>query len=292
MSLARIPAVHRDKTIPLYGSNPIGSLSPAAMPVETHHLEPGAWHSHRLDAQMLTMFLQPSELLHSEGSQPVRKIPVAARSIAFSLRAREESVCWLKPVRMVSVCVRDEVLQNAAEEFGGGPFELLPDPGVRDERLSALMHALHVEQVGGFGSGRLFVDAIEQAIASSLVSRYNAFAPTKLRPVVGLPPYCAKRVVDFIHSHLDQPLTLAELAECAGFSRAHFSRLFHATFSTTPHHYVMNARIELAKSMLLVTRNSILEIALSCGFQTSQHFSRNFRNATGVTPNDFRKQYN
>ncbi|MGE7989955.1 helix-turn-helix domain-containing protein [Pseudomonas sp. NPDC089554] len=210
------------------------------------------------------------------------------QALAFSLHARNERVHWLAPAQAISACMHETLLQAAAEELGGGLLELIPE---RDERLSALMYALHVEHASDFARGGFFASAIEQGIAISLDNHHNASAPAKPHPVSGLPPSCARRVADYIHGHLDQPLPVEALAQCAGFSRAHFSRLFHASFSTTPHQYVMNARIELAKSMLLAGQESILEIALACGFQTSQHFARNFRSLTGLNPISFRKQH-
>lgn len=289
MHTARIAAVHDGVSIPLFGASSPGPASPGAMPVETHCLEPGDWHTHRLDTQMLTMFMRSSALLHCEADAAVRRIPVAAHSLAFSLRGTPESVRWLAPVQFISVSLGDPVMRAAAEETGNGHFELLPNPGVRDERLSALFQALYLEQASGFASGRLFVDAMEQAIAATLVSRYNAFAPATLRPVNSLPAYCARRVEDYIQAHLDQPLSLHELALCAGFSRAHFSRLFHATFGLPAHQYVLRARVERAKSLLHRQAPSLLEVALACGFQTSQHFSRTFQRYTGLTPSAFRR---
>ena len=289
MTHAKIAARHNGALIPLFGSSVTGAVSPAAMPVETHRIEPGHWHTHRLDAQMLTLFLRSSRLLHCTEKADARQIPVAARSLAFSLRGRDESIRWLAPAHLVSVTLSDDTLQAAAEERGKGRFELLACPGVRDERLSALFQALYQEQADGFPSGRLFVDGIEQAIAASLVNRYNVFTPAAGTPLNSLPLYCSRRVEDYIHTHLDQRLSLHELAQCAGFSRAHFSRLFLATFGMAPHQYVLKARIEKARLLLRQPALSVLDIALTCGFQTPQHFSRTFRGLTGMSPTDFRR---
>ncbi|MGY2397868.1 helix-turn-helix domain-containing protein [Pseudomonas sp. SDO5271_S396] len=288
MAHAKIQAIHNGTSIPLFGSSTTGTPSPAAMPVETHRIEPGHWHSHRLDTQMLTMFLRTSSLLHNTDHSATRQIPVAARSLAFSLRGQDENIRWLAPAHLISVSLSDATLSAVADEAGKSQFELLPAPGVRDERLSALFQALHLEQSEGFPSGRLFVDAMEHAIAATLVNRYNAFAPSGIKPVSGLPPYSAKRVEDYIQTHLDQRLSLHDLALCAGFSRAHFSRLFQATFGLPPHQYVLKARIDRARTLLRKPRLSILEVALACGFQTPQHFARTFQRQTGVTPSTFR----
>ncbi|MEM6432673.1 MAG: AraC family transcriptional regulator [Cyanobacteria bacterium P01_D01_bin.115] len=97
------------------------------------------------------------------------------------------------------------------------------------------------------------------------------------------------QIADYIHAHLDQSIKLADLAEVAGISQFHFSRLFKQSTGMTPHQYLTQQRIEQAKQLLKGTKGAISEIALQCGFNSQSHFSKHFKDAIGMTPNNYRK---
>ena len=77
-----------------------------------------------------------------------------------------------------------------------------------------------------------------------------------------------------IHAHLDQPLTLAEMAGWVNLSPYHFARLFRATFGCAPYQYVQEQRLTRARNLLRQPGNKITAIALACGFNDSSQFSR------------------
>jgi AraC family transcriptional regulator len=88
------------------------------------------------------------------------------------------------------------------------------------------------------------------------------------------------RVVDYIQSHLADPLDLERLAAVACFSPFHFHRLFHAWMGETLQDFVHRLRLERAAQLLLFNPlTSISEIALECGFSSSSAFARAFKGA-------------
>jgi len=92
-----------------------------------------------------------------------------------------------------------------------------------------------------------------------------------------------------IEASCREPLPLADLAASVGFSPFHFLRVFRATTGTTPHQYLIGARLRLAASLLLDTRRSITEIAYDCGFQDLSNFANTFRRVVGCTPGAYRR---
>ena len=84
--------------------------------------------------------------------------------------------------------------------------------------------------------------------------------------------------------HLDQALSLADLAAVAGLSRMYFAGQFRAATGYRPHDYLLYQRIESAKSMLSRTDMPLAEVALSVGFQAQAHFSTVFKRLTGQSP--------
>jgi AraC family transcriptional regulator len=99
------------------------------------------------------------------------------------------------------------------------------------------------------------------------------------------------RVMDHVESHLDQRLTLAELARVACFSPFHFHRVFTACTGEPLHQFVLRLRLERAASQLRQNpRKSITAIALDCGFGSSAAFARAFRAGFGTTASEWRAQ--
>lgn len=96
------------------------------------------------------------------------------------------------------------------------------------------------------------------------------------------------QVLDYLNDHLDQEIKLADLANLLGISQFHFSRLFRQSVGLSPYQYLLQQRIETAKQLLKQTDDSIMEIALRCGFNSHSHLTQQFRKLTGITPSRYR----
>ena len=111
------------------------------------------------------------------------------------------------------------------------------------------------------------------------------------RPRPSLPPggRLADEAAAYVTSHLDGDLTSGSVAEHFGVSREHLSRIFHQHFGITYQQFILNRRIAAARDLLTGKSNSsLLDIALSVGFQSHAHFSRVFRKHEGIAPRQFR----
>jgi len=96
------------------------------------------------------------------------------------------------------------------------------------------------------------------------------------------------KTCEYIINNSKKKLTLDELASNAHLSKFHFSRVFKNEVGISPYDYQIQARIKLAKGMLL-NKKSIADIALELGFTDQSHFSRFFKRDIGVTPAQFIK---
>ncbi|MFQ4138513.1 AraC family transcriptional regulator [Nodosilinea sp. PGN35] len=97
-----------------------------------------------------------------------------------------------------------------------------------------------------------------------------------------------QQVVDYIQTHLDQELSLAELAEVINVSPTYFAGLFKQKMGISPHQYVIKQRVERAKVMLKKTDYGISDIALQVGFSSHSHLTQQFKRITGMTPKQIR----
>jgi transcriptional regulator GlxA family with amidase domain len=97
-------------------------------------------------------------------------------------------------------------------------------------------------------------------------------------------------IVDFMHRHLSEPLTVATLAARVNLSRSRFTALFVARTGVAPARYLHRARLRRAR--LLVERSflSVKEITTLVGYNDLSHFERDFRREHGVAPTALRTE--
>jgi AraC family transcriptional regulator len=145
------------------------------------------------------------------------------------------------------------------------------------------------ELSNGGASGRLYAEGLATAFTTHLLTRY---AETKRSLVVhngGLAPARLRRVLEFIAAHLDEDLTLADLAAIAEMSSHHFGDAFRVSTGTSPHRYVMEQRVHTARQLLRDSERSIAEIAYATGFASQAHLTVNFHRMIGATPAQYRR---
>jgi AraC family transcriptional regulator len=97
-------------------------------------------------------------------------------------------------------------------------------------------------------------------------------------------------VLSFASTHLDEDVSLAALARRSGLSAFYFHRAFSRIAGETPKQFTFRLRLEQAAAMLLATGASVLDIALNCGFQSHEVFTRAFRKRFGISPSAYRKR--
>lgn len=92
-----------------------------------------------------------------------------------------------------------------------------------------------------------------------------------------------------LDDHLEDRWTLDTMAERCGLGRTRFADYCRRISNMTPAAYLTHRRVEAAKKLLRThPRLSVTDVALACGFQTSQYFATVFNHATGVSPRDYR----
>ena len=95
-------------------------------------------------------------------------------------------------------------------------------------------------------------------------------------------------LLDYIDKHYMEYLSLDDAATSMGFSKFHFSRLFHQYTSFTFCDYINFRRIKAAEELLCYPELSITEVAMQSGFPSISTFNRLFKQNKGCSPSDFR----
>jgi AraC-like DNA-binding protein len=86
-------------------------------------------------------------------------------------------------------------------------------------------------------------------------------------------------------------VSVTELARAANMSRSKFAEVFRRVLGMPPHAYAIALRVWMAQSALAGSRMTAASIAERLGFSSPQHFSRAFKSATSLTPNQYRRRW-
>jgi AraC family transcriptional regulator len=196
-----------------------------------------------------------------------------------------------EPFATLLVFVELPLLRRAWEEvFGAGapPPRLKDLSAFTDAALSTLMERLHDELMRRKASV-LYVQGLGQAIAVHLARHYAETNAVSRRGSPALPGFKLQQITDRMARGLAEEFQLDRLAEQAGLSKFHFTRLFKTATGLAPSRYHLNLRMNAARRLLRETKKSIVGVALEVGYNNPSRFAQLFRRETGLTPSDYRR---
>jgi len=188
-----------------------------------------------------------------------------------------------EPTEMLSIRMSPELIHDTAEALGapGGRVDIAPRLSVRDPLIEHVVRALAAELAAPAPAARLYADGLAVALASRLL---QGFSMTPWRPRQTLSKPQLRRIVDYVEANLEAELTLSELAAVAGVSVPHLTTLFRRTMGRSVHRYVVERRVQRARSLLLAGERSIAQVAFEVGFAHQSHLARWMKRLLGVTP--------
>jgi transcriptional regulator GlxA family with amidase domain len=97
------------------------------------------------------------------------------------------------------------------------------------------------------------------------------------------------KVIELMEGSLEEPLPRSQLAKKTGLSTRQLERLFRKYLQRTPTRYYLELRLQKARTLLLQTSLSVLDVALACGFVSASHFSKCYREFYAKTPRQERQ---
>lgn len=179
-------------------------------------------------------------------------------------------------------------------EYHDGFMEEFPD--VNLVRSVFVADEKYVTASGGTAAADLILHLIEcdhgrelsMAIADQMV--YNAVREASSAQKVslqarnGMRNAHLMRAIEIMRDHLDDPISLPDIAHKAGISIRQLERLFGKYLNTAPKRYFMEMRLERARYLLVQTEMSVTDVAFATGFESPGNFSRAYRTCFGVSP--------
>ena len=176
--------------------------------------------------------------------------------------------------------IHDEFLRL----FDGSPvLSLAP---VHRDYISSLFKSIRTEYENP--------DDLSDESARALIRRLLVFLIRLKRLQASPLPYdpddsLMQEAAQYIRANFALPLTLEDIAAHVNTSPTYFSKKFKRATGFGCREYLVNVRLREAAQMLVQTKLSITEIAIKCGFNSSNYFGDVFRRASGVSPAVYRK---
>jgi AraC family transcriptional regulator len=215
-------------------------------------------------------------------------------------RFRDGDICLTPATTPVSVRLHDacEIMhlylepalmaQLMVEVADVDGLELIPQFKLDDPLIYQIGMALRAKLECNGLCDRLYTESMAMAMSAHLI-HYHSTQKLKVHNYPnGLSQARLQPVVEYIREHLEQNLSITEMAQMTGMSPYYFSRLFKQSTGLSPHQYLLKYRVEHAKQLLKTTNLSIAAVATQSGFVDQSHLSRHFKRQVGVPPSQFR----
>jgi AraC family transcriptional regulator len=192
-----------------------------------------------------------------------------------------------RSINKVSIVAECQALLDAVAAESGmdaARLEIRNRFQVRDAELETLSGAMKREMELGCPSGRIYMNGLALAVASRLVVWHSSASKAPAMVNEGLSGLRLTQVLAFIEEQLAEDLSLEQIAAVAGVSASHVKTLFRKAMGVPVHKYLIQRRIERAKTLLRRDSLSMAEIAAATGFAHQSHMARHMRRVLGMPP--------
>ena len=169
-------------------------------------------------------------------------------------------------------------------------FAGMPLYAASPAQAEILSCAKKAHEVCAAGEDGYELDAVyELSRAVYLIGRLRNFLQVTQKEE-GVREQRIRLMLDYIHEHYDEPVSLADLSGAAGICEREVQRCFRSYLKTSAMQYLQQYRVRMASQMLLRSDESVLQIGVNCGFANPSHFSKVFHAAMGCTPHAYRSK--
>ncbi len=138
-------------------------------------------------------------------------------------------------------------------------------------------------------SSQLFVDQIGLGILAHAAHRYGRVLSKRSPVRGGLAPWQIRRATEFLEANLQGNISLDAVAAECELSVSHFARAFRQIFGQPPYRWLIERRVEMAKTYLLHSNLSLTDVAARCGFADQSAMNKSFRRLLKQSPGVWRR---
>lgn len=193
---------------------------------------------------------------------------------------------WSEAISFIQLNIAPKLIEQAAIQINQRSpnfYELSNTWHARDPKILQISQWLLAEYSNSGVGSQLYVDSLLNVLAVHLLRTYTSQF-RELPSPKRLTQQQIARAIDYMHAHLEQDISLDELAKTVNISPSHLRRLFKQATGMAPHQYLIDLRVNRAKELLLTGSFSVNEVAAEVGFADQSHLHRHFKRIFGVTP--------
>ena len=220
------------------------------------------------------------------------RLAAPGERLEIVLRGRAEALT----IKIPGPALRAMVLAvDPAHRRGAASYiDPLPKP---DARVAQLANLLRHQEDFGPAHASFFLGGVTQTLLAYLLRHHGWTRVPRSSAARPLSAAELRRAFAFADASMagvlatGQPLTLETWAGALRLPVAEFRQRFRAATGSMPYAWYLHRRIERAKEMLVSSRESLTEIAVSVGFSSQSHFTEAFRRLEGVPPARWRDRY-
>lgn len=181
------------------------------------------------------------------------------------------------------ILVHYQVLEDERKKYSYADKHFLLEVGdttIMNEMLRQLCeNYITPGSLQALRSKTLFLRALEELIFCAQKQRYNKNE------------YFIENVIDYIHNHYMETISITRLAEIFGMDGRRFSYIFQKNLGMSPLAYLTEYRINRAKELLIQEGNSITAVASCVGYTDPLYFSRLFKKYSGMSPSNYQIKF-
>ena len=219
---------------------------------------------------------------------------------------------WSTNISVSVLTLEPSFLDRVAKEvFGLEPahYRLALSERPNDAAITNIAGVLSREVIRGEAGGRLYAASLANILAVHLLRNYahcadgrilescatseetaKAMLTDEVPGRAGLHPRAVAEAVRFLQENYSRDVSLNDIADAVHLSPFHVARLFKQALGVSPHQYLIQIRVNSARSLLEAGsgERSLAEIAGAVGFADQSHLTRHFKRLLGVTPKQLR----
>jgi len=251
------------------------------------HLKPTGWaeHHHRQAELILTFDDGCAEVTWRGKGGRTGRCSVGAHQFCLIPPNLPHSCEWKCEADVVAIYIEERLLK----EHVNGSFRAIT---VDDFRVLARVDTF-LWSIGGMFHALCrtaaiqpasFIEGIGTALASRTLEQHFNGNQSGAISLPQLPSATLRRMVEYIHAHMHDAITVAELAGDAALSVDHFARLVKNTTGCSPLQFLLKCRVEKALELLRTGEFRVAEAAYEVGFYDQSHLDRHCRKFFGFPP--------
>ena len=198
-----------------------------------------------------------------------------------------------EPCYFIILAIEKETfLQNCSLNFKDKPLQFLNNYNVHDETIKGIIELFLLEAKANGQNGQAYLKNMLSLLTTHYIQNYSNYSDIENARSADskFDQGQVDKIREYIQQNIGSHITVDDLAELLKCSKYYFLREFKKFVGITPYQYLINQRLEQAKTRLINGAN-IASVVYDLGFNDQPHFTRMFKNHFGMTPKQFQKQH-